>query len=91
MLAYIIYDTGDGIIIYEANLTDEESLRMESLHGRYGGSVDVNEEDDKFLSDIENSISTIKKVFDETSEDDAARIPITTVGGAKVYLTGFLP
>jgi hypothetical protein len=91
MKAMIIYDTGDGIIIYHAVLTGAEAQRMELLHNRYGGMVDMSEEDDKFLSDIENSIGDITKVFDASAEDPAMMAPTTVYAGARVFVTGFIP
>lgn len=88
MKAMIIYNTGDGIIIYQAVLTTTEATRMESLHNRYGGTVRMSEEDDTFLSDIEESIGDITKVFDANGEDLA---PITAYAGARVFVTGFVP
>jgi hypothetical protein len=91
MKAMIIYDTGDGIVIYQAVLTAEEAVRMTALHNRYGGTVEMSEEDDKFLSDLENSIGDITKVFDASSEDANLMGPITAYAGAKVFVTGFVP
>jgi hypothetical protein len=51
----------------------------------------MSEEDDKFLSDIENSIGDITKVFDASAEDPAMMAPTTVYAGARVFVTGFMP
>jgi hypothetical protein len=90
MKAMIIYDSGDGIIIYEAILTEAEAIRMESLQNRYGGTVGMSAEEDLFLSDLEESIGDIKKVFDTSSNDPELTAPVLAYAGAKVFVTGFV-
>lgn len=90
--AFIVYDTGEGIVIYEAFLDDDELRRMESVHNVYGNVIGTSEVDDQFLGDLTNQLHDIRKVFDATVvENEELTKPIAISGDAKIFVTGFVP
>jgi hypothetical protein len=54
----IVFDTGDGIIIYKAILTAAEAAKMESLHNRYGGMAGMSAEEDGSSPTSRNRLAT---------------------------------
>jgi hypothetical protein len=89
MKALIVYEMCEQIIIYEAELTDAEELRLELLHNRFGGTAGMKPEDDEFLGNIEKSIGNIRRIFDSNSSDPELAGPILTTTATRIYITGF--
>lgn len=90
--AYIIYDTGEGVLIYECNLTPEELEAVAAVHNVYANTTDSTVEQDNWISNIDTNIADIKKVFDATGGPDGEAVaPLHILKGGMVFVTGYVP